>query len=106
MNNRVASGASSLRPQGAASRTNARTSEMGIMETDSRTCPECARQNLYATTVGSAGGHGPVLLPGLGGFLHFAKFNIVVCSDCGLTRFYAEPGARAKLPNASQWTRL
>ena len=49
---------------------------MGVMETDSRTCPECAGQNLYATTVGSAGGHGPVLLPGLGGFLHFAKFNV------------------------------
>jgi hypothetical protein len=32
MNNRVASGASSLRPQGAASRTDARTSEIGVMK--------------------------------------------------------------------------
>ena len=76
------------------------------MTTDSQTCPECAGQNLYGTRVNSAGGNGPAFLPGLGSFLCIAKFSVVVCADCGLTRFYAEPGARAKLPAASQWTRL
>ena len=76
------------------------------MKTDSKTCPECAGQNLFATSVNSAGPHGPMLLPGLGGFLHFAKFSVVVCGDCGLTRFYAEPCARAKLPQAQAWRRL
>jgi hypothetical protein len=35
-----------------------------------------------------------------------ARFKIVVCGDCGLMRFYAEPDAVAKLPRARQWERL
>ena len=61
---------------------------------------------LYHNTVKSAGPYGPVLLPGLGGFLNFAQFKVVVCGDCGLTRFYAEPDALAKLPGAKKWSRL
>ena len=76
------------------------------MNSNSLQCPECDGRNLYTTSVVSAGGHGPVLLPGLGGFLRFAKFDVVVCSDCGLTRFFAEPSARTKLSTSSRWTRL
>lgn len=76
------------------------------MKTDSRQCPECDGRNLYVTSATSAAGYGPILLPGLGGFLTYARSNIVICADCGLIRFYAEPSTRAKLPTASQWTRL
>jgi predicted nucleic-acid-binding Zn-ribbon protein len=71
-----------------------------------RTCPECGGSHLHQTTTASAGTHGPALLPGLGGFLSFAKFRVVVCADCALTRFYAEPDARAKLSGSSRWFRL
>ena len=76
------------------------------MKTFSRKCPECESQSLFTTITRSGGQHGPVLLPGLGGFLHYAKFRVVVCQDCGLTRFYAEPEALQKLPDASKWQRM
>jgi predicted nucleic-acid-binding Zn-ribbon protein len=72
-----------------------------------KACPECGRQNLYANTTRSGGGYGPVLLPKLGSFWKFfASFEVVVCADCGLTRFYAEPSARTKLPTTKAWRRL
>ena len=76
------------------------------MNSNPKTCPECGRQNLYATTTNSGGGYGPMLLPRLGGFLRMAVFQVVVCADCGLTRFYAEPEARGKLPMAKAWRPL
>jgi predicted nucleic-acid-binding Zn-ribbon protein len=67
-------------------------------------CPECGSRTLYERTgVGAGGSHGPDLLPGLGRFLSSAKFEIVVCRDCGLTRFFAQPEARAKLKDAKKW---
>lgn len=72
----------------------------------SPTCPECGRPNLHQARVAAAGIHGPSFLPGLGGFLDFAKFRVVVCADCGLTRFYAEPSAREKLTASRHWSRL
>ena len=62
-------------------------------------CPECGQRNLYSTVTSS----GPVLLRGLGGSLRFPKFEIVVCSDCGLTRFFASEAARNKLTTAGNW---
>ncbi len=76
------------------------------MKTISRKCPECDGQTLFTTIVASGGQHGPALLPGLGGFLHYAKFRLVVCQACGLTRFYAEPEALKKISEASQWQRM
>ena len=61
---------------------------------------------MFVTRVNSGGGHGPILLPGLGGFLHFAAFDVVVCAACGLTRFYTERSALAKLPKAKRWRAL
>lgn len=72
----------------------------------SPTCPECGRSNLHQARVPAAGIHGPSFLPGLGGFLDFAKFRVVVCADCGLTRFYAEPSAREKLNGSRHWSRV
>jgi predicted nucleic-acid-binding Zn-ribbon protein len=76
------------------------------MSTNTNKCPECGNASLFTTSVSSAGGYGPVLLPGLHGLLRYPKFNVVVCADCGLTRFYAEESARKKLERARQWTRL
>ncbi len=80
--------------------------EPEYMKTISRKCPECTGQSLFTTNTGSGGHEGPRLLPGLGGFLHSATFQVVVCRDCGLTRFYAGDDALAKLPEAKQWQRM
>jgi hypothetical protein len=59
---------------------------------------------LYSGPPTSAGGgHAPNYLPGLGRFFSSAKFVLVVCRDCGLTRFYAQPDARAELAESSKW---
>ena len=71
-----------------------------------RKCPECSGENLHQTITGSGGAYGPNLLPRLGGWLIQPKFRVVVCGDCGLTRFYADAEALAKLPTVKQWTRL
>ena len=67
-------------------------------------CPSCNSKTLYrGPETSSGGGHAPNYLPGLGGFLSSAKFVLVVCRDCGLTRFYAQPEARAKLSDSKKW---
>jgi hypothetical protein len=59
---------------------------------------------LYSGPPTSAGGgHAPNYLPGLGRFFSSAKFVLVVCRDCGLTRFYAQPDARAELRESKKW---
>jgi len=46
----------------------------------------------------------PDYLAGLGKhWFQPAEFVVVVCRDCGLTRFYAEPEARKKLGEAKKW---
>ena len=67
-------------------------------------CPECGRSNLYSSKeVSSGGGYAPNYLPGLGGFLASAKFTVVVCKDCGLSRFFASSAAREKLSDSNTW---
>ena len=73
---------------------------------DSRACRDCGGHSLYRTTASSGGGYGPILLPGLGRFLKMADFHVVVCADCGLTRFYAAAEALAKLRSSSRWSPL
>lgn len=68
-------------------------------------CPHCGGNTLYRSQeVAAAGSHGPDLLPGLGRLFRGAKFVIVVCRDCGLTRFFAQPEARARLKESKKWT--
>lgn len=70
-------------------------------------CPNCRSTSLFQSPeVGAGGGHAPNYLPGLGGFLTAEKFVLVVCEDCGLTRFFARREATAKLPHARKWKRL
>jgi len=76
------------------------------MNSKKQKCPECDGKNLYVTEVTSGGLYGPVLLPGLAGFLRLAKFRVLVCSGCGLTRFYAEAAGCAKLPSVKGWWRV
>lgn len=72
----------------------------------SSTCPECGNSNLYTgSEVSSGGGYAPNYLPGLGGFFSSAKFKVVVCKDCGLTRFFASKEARDKISESDKWRR-
>ncbi len=70
-----------------------------------KACPHCGGAELYHRRVSSGGAHGPYLLLGLGSFLHYAHFDVVVCADCGLTQFFAEPAARQKV-KTSEWKKL
>lgn len=75
------------------------------MKTPTSHCPECEGLSLFRTTTASGGGYGPILLPGLGRFMRVADFEVVVCADCGLTRFYASEDARSQLGGARRWQR-
>jgi predicted nucleic-acid-binding Zn-ribbon protein len=68
-------------------------------------CPHCAGTELYTRRLSSAG-HQIYLLRGLGHFLHFAEFDVVVCANCGLTRFFAEPEARQNARSSADWKPL
>lgn len=71
-----------------------------------KTCPECGGSRVHSHAgISSGGGYAPNYLPSLGGFFASAKFTVRVCADCGLTRFYAEPEARAKLADNPRWRR-
>ena len=76
------------------------------MNINKQKCPESDGQDLYFTETNSGGGYGPILLPGLGRFMRLARFRVLVCAGCGLTRFYATQDARAKLPAAKAWRPL
>jgi DNA-directed RNA polymerase subunit RPC12/RpoP len=67
-------------------------------------CPNCGGRTLYrGPATSSGGGHAPNYLPGLGRFLSPARFVLVVCRDCGLARFFAQPEARARLKDSGKW---
>jgi predicted nucleic-acid-binding Zn-ribbon protein len=70
------------------------------------TCPECGSENLHFTVTKSGGPYGPLFLPGLGSFLTPAQFRVILCGDCGLTRFFAEPSSLAKLNKSRAWRRV
>ena len=74
-----------------------------LKSSDPQICPECGRQNLHQTTTAASGLYGPSLLPGRGSLFHTPLLGVVVCADCGLTRFYAEPSARARLAESGKW---
>lgn len=70
-------------------------------------CPNCEGTTLYrAEGIGAGGGYSPDYLPGLGTFLKGAKFDVVVCRTCGLTRWYAQPEARQRLGDSKKWKRV
>ena len=70
-------------------------------------CPNCEGNDLFRSPeISAGGGHAPNYLPGLGGFLRAEKFVLVVCRDCGLTRFFARSTARVRLSQARKWRRV
>jgi predicted nucleic-acid-binding Zn-ribbon protein len=69
-------------------------------------CPECGGRNLYETNVSAGGGYSPNYLPGLGGLWGSAKFRVILCRDCGLTRWFAPEDARRKVGESKKWTRV
>jgi predicted nucleic-acid-binding Zn-ribbon protein len=69
-------------------------------------CPVCSGTELYVRRISSGGGGAPYYLAGLGKFLHTAEFDVVVCADCGLTQFFAEPLARKNVRNHPDWRRI
>jgi hypothetical protein len=69
-------------------------------------CPNCGGNSLYESRedFSAGGGYYQNYLPGLGGFLRYAKFKIVVCGQCGAMQFFADQRARDKLPECnSHW---
>ena len=71
-------------------------------------CLNCDGGNLFVSLkdISAGGGHAPNYLPDLGGFFAAEKFRVVVCSDCGLTRFFARKSAREKLRESEKWKRV
>jgi hypothetical protein len=67
-------------------------------------CPECGAMALYRLTDPIGGLFNP--LPGLGDFLQYAEMRVVVCSECGLIRFYSSKEARKKLPKSERWRKI
>jgi hypothetical protein len=57
------------------------------MNASKRKCPEYGGVPFYTTIVSSAGGDGPVLLPGLYSFPRKAKSEVPICGRRGLTRY-------------------
>ena len=69
-------------------------------------CPHCKGSDLYTRSVASGGGYGPALLEGLGGFLWWPNFHVVLCATCGHCTFFADKDARDKVRTAKSWKRL
>jgi len=74
------------------------------MNSTHKKCPECGGEDLYSVTARSKAAS--FLLPGLSRFFLFARFQVVVCSDCGLTRLFVPEDDLAMLPEAKQWRRI
>jgi rRNA maturation protein Nop10 len=69
------------------------------------TCSHCGTKSLHTRRLLSGGSHDPYFLRGLGEFLRYAFFDVVVCAHCGLTQLFAEPSAYSQLPH-NDWTKI
>jgi predicted nucleic-acid-binding Zn-ribbon protein len=71
-------------------------------------CPNCRSSNSYKSVkpVSAGGGYAPNYLPGLGGVVHAEKFQVVLCADCGFTRFFASEKALSKVSVSKKWERV
>lgn len=54
----------------------------------------------------AGGGHAPNYLSGLGRWWRPETFQLVICRDCGLTRFFASKEARDRLADSNKWKRI
>lgn len=70
-------------------------------------CPNCNSNRLYESKpISAGGGYAPNYLPGLGKLFVSARFTLVLCSECGLTRFFASEAAINKLRDTWKWKEL
>ena len=70
-------------------------------------CPNCKSKTLYRSEeMSSGGGHAPNYLPGLGKGFRSARFEIILCRDCGMTRFFATVESRRKVSDSKKWRRV
>ena len=69
-------------------------------------CNQCGKESLYETDEVQARGEGINLLPSRGGFWAGAGMRVVVCSNCGLTQFYADGKARSRLATSDKWRKI
>jgi DNA-directed RNA polymerase subunit RPC12/RpoP len=71
-------------------------------------CPNCDSKDLFKAVkpISSGGGYAPNYLPGIGGSFSSAKFDVVVCHNCGLTRWFAGREYVSKLSTSKKWERL
>ena len=71
-------------------------------------CPNCGGGNLFRSNkaISAGGGYAPNYLPGLGRLLGSGRFRVVVCRDCGLSRFFAEREATDQLTDSAKWKRV
>jgi predicted nucleic-acid-binding Zn-ribbon protein len=67
-------------------------------------CPHCGGTALYTTVAATPanGVMGPHLLPKV----ERGQLNVVVCEDCGLTRFFARRVDIQALKASGAWTRV
>jgi predicted nucleic-acid-binding Zn-ribbon protein len=72
------------------------------------TCPNCDGTNLYASSHKvSSGVYAPNYLPGLNKLAApAARFRVVVCTDCGLMRFFTDSDVTSQIPESKHWLRL
>ena len=74
---------------------------------DVKPCPNCGSKELFSSEpISAGGGHAPNYLKGLGMWYRAERFTLVICRDCGLTRYFASAEARARLSQSSKWTRV
>jgi DNA-directed RNA polymerase subunit RPC12/RpoP len=71
-------------------------------------CTNCGSTRLYKSkhAVSAGGGYAPNYLPGLGSFWRSERLDVIVCHECGLTRFFASPEARRRVSSSPKWERV
>lgn len=69
-------------------------------------CPNCGSTNLYVNRMGVPTNHYFNYLSGLGSFLVPVNCYPTVCEDCGLTRFFTNERATAKLHKSPKWRKI
>ena len=71
-----------------------------------KACSHCGGTDLYTRRLSAGGSDGPYFLKGLGHFLHFAEFDVLICAGCGLTYLFTEPEACQNVKSSNDWKRL
>jgi hypothetical protein len=68
-------------------------------------CIICSSNSLLSAEASSASGNGPNLLPGTGVFIP-AKFNVVVCTNCGFVHWFVRSQDIDKVKNSRKFKPL